>query len=157
MCQTTLDGPISVCCATTRVRPDRRHYIRKPYQNMSKSMCAPPGRLMVGWYLMWCCAEWYGAVWDEHKERTQRRKWDVLQTSMHCPVSLGSRLHVRCACDHRAHNVLAPHIIRGRLAPHIPCRSKHHAVCSLHAVTPNDTCPANAMLLVTVVSQNLQN
>ena len=35
---------------------------------------------------------------------------------------------------------------------HIPCRSKHHVVCSLHAVTLNDTCPADAMLLVTMVS-----
>ena len=26
----------------------------KPYQNMSKSMCARPRRLMVGWCLMWC-------------------------------------------------------------------------------------------------------
>ena len=29
VCQTTLDGPISICWATTRVRPDPRPYILK--------------------------------------------------------------------------------------------------------------------------------
>ena len=68
------------------------------------------------------------------------------------PLAFALCLQTKSSRPHAADNVLAPHIIIVRLAPHIPCRSKHHVVCSLHAVTLNDTCPADAMLLVTMVS-----
>ena len=43
---------------------------------MVKNMLPRPGRGMVGWRLAWRGVERHGAAWDEHTERTRRRKWD---------------------------------------------------------------------------------
>ena len=48
----------------------------KARETWSTNMLSRPGRDMVGWRLAWRGAERHGAAWDEHRERTRRRKWN---------------------------------------------------------------------------------
>ena len=91
---------------------------RKSERNIVKNVRSRPGRGMAGWCLMWRGAERHGAAWDEHKERTRRRKWD----------GLGRRV-VKRTCNHlHKHRVEGSHHVGIPQAVHVPCRSRHSAV-----------------------------